>query len=245
MWPFEENLSHQDALKKYRHWLRKWLLLGRNYFYLLLIPLVCLSLLVIYQGLKNKNAAPVHHHMSQITQPAAGVAPYSNYVRAEKAGQAADTAKQASAKGKDTKVAASKTNAQASGNIDLSRPVKGQVLLGMGTGYDAAFKDYRYHQGVDLAAGPGESVRAAMAGQIVAIKKDHKGFYEITLDHGHGWQTSYDSLASVNFSVGHQVIGGEFIGTLADQPAEGVSVNHLYFTLKYNGQPVDPNRYWK
>ncbi|MCG8400961.1 MAG: hypothetical protein MJA84_05125 [Firmicutes bacterium] len=26
MWPFVERLKDQDAVKKYRHWLRRWLL---------------------------------------------------------------------------------------------------------------------------------------------------------------------------------------------------------------------------
>jgi len=30
MWPFENRLKDQDALERYRRWLRRWLLNGQN-----------------------------------------------------------------------------------------------------------------------------------------------------------------------------------------------------------------------
>ncbi len=30
MWPFENRLKDQDAVERYRRWLKRWLLDGRN-----------------------------------------------------------------------------------------------------------------------------------------------------------------------------------------------------------------------
>lgn len=107
----------------------------------------------------------------------------------------------------------------ASGHVPLGevtasgavRPVVGAVVRP----FDPPVNPYGAgHRGVDLAAAPGEHVRAALPG-TVAFAGPVAGRGWVTVDHGGGLRTTYgDVVPSVG--VDDEVGAGDVIGQLAD-----------------------------
>jgi murein DD-endopeptidase MepM/ murein hydrolase activator NlpD len=77
------------------------------------------------------------------------------------------------------------------------------------------------HRGVDLAAAPGQSILAALAGRVTVA-----GFVAgrplIVIEHGDGLRTTYLPVAAT-VSVGDHVERGEPIGVLATPDREGLA----------------------
>jgi len=95
------------------------------------------------------------------------------------------------------------------------------------------------HLGVDLAAEPGEAVRAADDGVVTFSGWSNFGYgYAVLLDHGNGQFSLYAGLAEAQALCGHAVLQGEPLGTAGytGHPA-GVSV---HFEIRQGGEAVDP-----
>ena len=70
------------------------------------------------------------------------------------------------------------------------------------------------HRGVDLAAEPGDTVRAALSG-TVAFAGPVAGRGWVTVDHGGGLRTTYGDL-DPSVEAGATVVAGEVVGHLAE-----------------------------
>ena len=103
------------------------------------------------------------------------------------------------------------------------------------------------HNGVDLKADAAQ-VKAPADGivDIAAIKNDDCGG-TITINHSGGFKTGYCHLQKINVSPGQSVKQGDIIGISgggANDPGKGRSDGrHLHFTLRKDGQVVDPMGY--
>lgn len=128
------------------------------------------------------------------------------------------------------------------------RPVPGEAVRGF------AAPDGEYgtgHRGVDLAAAPGEPVRAALAGTVV-FAGQVAGRRWVTLDHGDGLLTTYGVLEAPLVRAGDRLMAGDVLGVLAagaDHLDWGARRDHTYLdplTLLGQGRPqahlVDPER---
>lgn len=103
------------------------------------------------------------------------------------------------------------------------------------------YPDVEFHEGVDLGADYGETVRAAAAGTIVADGYDGGYGIKIDIDHGNGYHTWYAHLSSVAVTVGEHVYKGETIGAVG---ATGFATGpHLHYQIMYDGAPVNPTPY--
>ncbi len=96
-----------------------------------------------------------------------------------------------------------------------------------------------FHDGLDLAAPLGTTVRAAAAGTVVAAGRQADGAVVIRLRHPDGSETSYGHLQpDLAVHEGDTVRAGQTIG------AVGLTGNttgpHLHFELVVGGQAVDP-----
>lgn len=87
-------------------------------------------------------------------------------------------------------------------------------------------------RGVDLAAAPGDEVRAALDG-TVAFAGQVAGQGWVTLDHAGGLQTTYGVL-DVGVEQGQAVAAGDMLGTIA--PGR----DHLDWGAKLGGEYLDP-----
>jgi murein DD-endopeptidase MepM/ murein hydrolase activator NlpD len=63
----------------------------------------------------------------------------------------------------------------------------------------------------------------------------------VTVDHGYGMETQYGHLAKIFVKSGQKIKRGDVIGLVG---STGLSTGpHLHYHMKFNGRPVDPQRY--
>ncbi len=113
-------------------------------------------------------------------------------------------------------------------------PVSGVVTSGFGPRWG------RMHEGIDIAAPTGTSVRAAAAGQVI-IAGSMGGYGTIVvIDHGNGISTAYAHLSSI-WVGGGTVSQGQGIGAVGCTGS--CTGPHLHFEVRVNGSPVNPLSY--
>lgn len=111
-------------------------------------------------------------------------------------------------------------------------PVSGPVRRSYSTGSN-------YHDGLDISAPEGTTVRAAASGTVKFAGKEKEQFGNlVVLDHGDGWFTAYGFLSRITVKQGVKVVAGERIGLVGSTGmAKG---NELHFEMRQGGKPVDP-----
>lgn len=89
----------------------------------------------------------------------------------------------------------------------------------------------------------GIPVLAARGGYVVYARRGPRG-HAVTLDHGHGWTTFYQHLASLRVSVGDKVAAGDVLGEAGGDPTQTPALRHLHFELRDPlGRAIDPKPY--
>lgn len=98
----------------------------------------------------------------------------------------------------------------------------------------------RMHEGIDIAAPTGTSVRAVAAGRI--IYAGGMGGYGtiVVIDHGGGLSTAYAHLSAI-WAGGGSVSQGQGIGAVGCTGS--CTGAHLHFEVRVNGSAVDPMGY--
>lgn len=118
------------------------------------------------------------------------------------------------------------------------KPVVGTITSRFGA--VESIRDHA-HQGMDIAAPNGTSIKAAAPGKI--IQAGYYGGYGklIIIDHGNGVSTYYGHCSKLNVSVGESVEAGDIIGAVG---STGNSTgNHLHFEIRLNGSQINPENY--
>ena len=107
----------------------------------------------------------------------------------------------------------------------------------------------RFHSGIDIGAGFGDTIMAAASGTVIYVETpvpgqswggSGYGNYFI-IDHGNGVSTLYAHCTSVYVSNGQSVSQGEAVGTVGS--TGGSTGSHLHFEVRINGTRVDPLSY--
>ena len=111
--------------------------------------------------------------------------------------------------------------------------------------YDVTMRDWRTHEGVDIAAALGSTVTAAHSGRVESIENDDLYGTVVTLNHGDGTSSRYANLAdTVMVNVGDWLECGGAIGTVGTSALCEIGQGaHLHFALYVDGQSVDPLEY--
>lgn len=117
----------------------------------------------------------------------------------------------------------------------LQWPVDGTVVGAYGWRQDRVGRTFS--GGIDLAAGPGETVSAAAPGRVVRVLPLPGNKYGITVENG-GWQVYYGLLEVVMVGVGDTVRAGQELGRLA---TTGPPL--LRMELRIRNSQVDPLKY--
>lgn len=130
----------------------------------------------------------------------------------------------------------------------IIRPVSGQVMQDHAMDklvYNPTTKDWRVHNGMDLAATPGQTVLAAKAGTVTAVYEDEKLGNTVVIRHDGGWTTHYANLTEASYvKAGDTVAAGDIIGTVGvSARTELAQESHLHFEVYLNGEPADPNEF--
>ena len=111
--------------------------------------------------------------------------------------------------------------------------------------YNRTMRDWRTHDGLDIAAALGEEVKAAATGTVSAVLDDDMYGTTVVISHGGGLVSSYSNLAAMpTVKEGDGVVAGQVIGAVGDTAlCETGEVTHLHFSMALEGESVDPAAY--
>ena len=103
--------------------------------------------------------------------------------------------------------------------------------------------DGRTSQGVLIAAPAGTTVKAVADGRVVFA--DWMNGYGLILivDHGNGYMSLYAHNDALLKDAGDAVKRGDGLASVGNSGAQGRAA--LYFELRRNGQPVNPDTWLK
>lgn len=127
-------------------------------------------------------------------------------------------------------------------------PVKGEIVSDFSLevlAYDQTMGDWRVHEGLDIAAALGTSVKAVNAGTVSAVYEDDLMGTVVVLSHKDGLESVYANLAAEPVvEVGDEVTTGAVLGMVGDTAiAEVGKPAHLHFEMQKEGAKVDPMEY--
>jgi murein DD-endopeptidase MepM/ murein hydrolase activator NlpD len=115
---------------------------------------------------------------------------------------------------------------------------KGTYRLTARFGQTGGYWSSGVHTGLDFAGPTGTPVMAAASGKVVST--GYEGAYgnQVIIDHGDGYQTTYNHLSGIGISVGDRVSTGDQIGK---RGSTGNSTGaHLHFEVTKDGKFIDP-----
>ncbi len=137
------------------------------------------------------------------------------------------------------------TEATEKSALKTASPVSGQEVFGYSMealSYNQTTRDWRVHNGVDIAAEAGTEVLAAADGVVYTTYEDEALGYTVVIRHEGGYTTKYSSLnENLSVQAGDTVSLGDVIGTV-DSTAlvETVLGPHVHFSVTYQDTPIDP-----
>jgi murein DD-endopeptidase MepM/ murein hydrolase activator NlpD len=113
-------------------------------------------------------------------------------------------------------------------------PVNGVVTSGFGPRWG------RMHEGIDISAPTGTSIRAAAGGSVIYAGSMSGYGNIVVVDHGGGLSTAYAHMSSI-WVGGGSVSQGQGLGAVG---CTGHCTGpHLHFEVRVNGSPRDPMGY--
>ena len=129
------------------------------------------------------------------------------------------------------------------------KPVSGETVASYAMdclSYNPTTRDWRVHNGVDIAAEEGTPVCAAADGVVYTTYEDEGLGTTVVIRHDDGYVTMYSSLdADVTVSAGDEVKLGQTIGYVGTSALlESAVGDHVHFCVTLNDQSVDPSDFF-
>ena len=128
------------------------------------------------------------------------------------------------------------------------QPVDGQitqVYSGDELVYNDTLKDWRTHNGVDIACGENAQVKSAVAGTVCNIYDDGMWGRIVEVEAGElTWRYAGLNADSLQVAVGDAVSAGQAIGTVGEVMAETAAGPHLHLEVLKGGNRVDPQHHF-
>lgn len=110
--------------------------------------------------------------------------------------------------------------------------------------YNATTRDWRTHDGVDLAAPEGTKVCAAADGTVQSVFDDDTMGTTVLVRHTDGYVSKYASVCDVCVAEGDYVRLGQPIACVGESAIlENAVGAHVHFSVLCDGQPMDPNAF--
>jgi len=122
----------------------------------------------------------------------------------------------------------------------LTPPVAGKLVRGVGWYYSELLNEWRYNAGVDIEAPEKTEVKAALAGTVSSI--EYLEGIGVTMDvtHPSGIVATYGGLANLTVNVGDSVEAAQTIGQVGPPVLSEGSSSRLHFELAVSGEMIDP-----
>ena len=111
--------------------------------------------------------------------------------------------------------------------------------------YNETTRDWRVHNGVDIAAEEGTQVLAAAAGTVYTTYTDDTMGTTVVIRHDGGYTTMYSSLAEeLAVKTGDTVELGQVIGCVGSTAlVENALGPHVHFSVSYRDGEMDPGEF--
>ena len=127
-------------------------------------------------------------------------------------------------------------------------PLAGEEIYGYSMealSYNQTTRDWRVHNGVDIAAEEGTPVLAAAEGTVYSVYEDDAMGHTVVIRHLGGYTTKYASLGpELSVSAGDTVELGQTIGTVGSSALlESALGSHLHFAVTCQDEPMDPAQF--
>lgn len=130
-------------------------------------------------------------------------------------------------------------------SLKTGSPVEGQTVAVYAMdalSYNQTTRDWRIHNGMDIAAEAGTQVCAAADGTVYTVFEDETMGMTVVIRHEEGYTTTYASLAEeILVKPGDQVKLGQAIGCVGVTALLETAVGeHVHFSVSRNDEPMDP-----
>ena len=127
-------------------------------------------------------------------------------------------------------------------------PVEGSAISGYSMealSYNQTTRDWRVHNGIDLAAEDGAPVMAAADGEVYTVYEDDALGHTVVIRHNDGYTSCYSSLSDkLEVKPGDKVTMGDTIGYAADSAiVESTLGSHVHFSVTHYDEPMDPEEF--
>ena len=134
--------------------------------------------------------------------------------------------------------------------LKVMSPVEGQEIMPYSVealSYNETTRDWRTHDGVDLAAQEGTQVCAAAQGKVYTTYEDDNLGHTVVILHNGGYTTRYASLSEdLLVKAGDSVEVGQPIGYVGTSAmVESVMGPHVHFSTSFRDIPMDPAEFLK
>ena len=132
--------------------------------------------------------------------------------------------------------------------LKTAAPLSGETVANYAMdclSYNQTTRDWRVHNGMDIAAEAGTEVLAAADGVVYTTYADDIMGTTVVIRHDGGYTTQYASLAEeLKVSTGDSVSLGQAIGTVGETALVETSMGpHVHFSVLYNDESMDPNEF--
>ncbi|MCL4425650.1 MAG: M23 family metallopeptidase [Firmicutes bacterium] len=117
-------------------------------------------------------------------------------------------------------------------------PVAGKVTSAYGWRLDPATKQEKLHEGLDIEAPQGTSIKAALSGSVLLVRDNEFYGRTVILDHGNGLQTLYAHCAEILVREKEKVRQGDVIARVGK--TGNATSFHLHFEVREGGKSIDP-----
>ena len=133
-------------------------------------------------------------------------------------------------------------------SLKTASPVSGKTIAEYAMdclSYNQTTRDWRTHDGIDIAAEAGTQVCAAADGTVYTVYEDETMGTVVVIRHVGGYTTQYASLAQeVQVSPGDSVKLGQVIGCVGQTALlESAIGDHVHFSVACDGESVDPGEF--
>ena len=127
-------------------------------------------------------------------------------------------------------------------------PVSGEAVFGYSMetlSYNQTTRDWRVHNGIDLAAEAGAEVVAAADGEVYTVCEDDSLGHTVVIRHADGYTTGYSCLTeNIAVKAGDRVTAGQTIGYAGESAVVETTLgSHVHFSVSRYEDPLDPNEF--
>ena len=128
-------------------------------------------------------------------------------------------------------------------DIQLFKPVAGEIFNEPGWYFHPVFADWRYQKGIKMEGKSGDIVMAAESGKVLEIYEDEYKGIVVKIKHDNGWQSLYGNLQKTPLIEGEVVGKGQEVGRIGTTGITGQP--GLYFELLNSGEAINPAEYFQ